>query len=327
MTAAIHPDEWLGFIRDEYLSSFILDGGSAIKFAVPLDDAVRADLFAGLARIGAGAGYLIARINAIETKVHMVDEIFFRTAQQVPWRDLCRKIIAGLAADAGYGWAASDDGPLFQRLAEHNQVDPQLLLLDMKKAIWEKVFRHRNLSRDFRIAMTHLCIAELAGGEDGAMTTNVLTDWLMGRNKAASAVKPYGIFRRINRTTARYFFESMMHWIRLAGYPGAVILIDAQRVTAARKPDDQGLSYSKATVLDTYEVLRQFIDSADHLVGCLIAVAPGMAFLEDHGRGISAYEALKFRVFDEVRDRSLVNPMASLIRISANQEEAARNGN
>jgi hypothetical protein len=39
-------------------------------------------------------------------------------------------------------------------------------------------------------------------------------------------------------------------------------------------------------------------------------------FFEDAGRGIGAYEALKFRIFDEIRDRTLVNPMASLARIS-----------
>ena len=48
-----------------------------------------------------------------------------------------------------------------------------------------------------------------------------------------------------------------------------------------------------------------------------ITVVPDIAFLEDHGRGIFAYQALQHRVFDEVRDRSLVNPMASLARISA----------
>ena len=139
----------------------------------------------------------------------------------------------------------------------------------------------------------------------------------MGHNKAISAVKPYQIFRKINRATARYFFESLIHWLRLAEYPGMVMLLDAQRVMLARNPHDYGLFYSKAAVLDSYEVLRQFIDGADQLEGCFIAVVPDIAFLEDHSRGIGAYEALKFRVFDEIRDKHLVNPMASLARISA----------
>ena len=327
MTAAIGPREWLHFINQEYLSTFLLDGGSAIKFAVPLDDSLRQDLFDGLAGISLRSGYLVVNINASETKVNMIDEIFFRSAQQMPWRILIHKIIAKLAAESGYSWIDGEEGPIYQRLADHNQVDPQLLLLDLKKSIGDNVFKKRNLSRDFRVAMTHLCLAELSGGQDGSATTSILTRWLTGQNKAVSAVKPYQIFRKINRHTARHFFESMIHWIRFAGYPGTVILLDAQRVMLPKNPHDQSLFYSKAAVLDTYEVLRQFIDSADQLEGCLITVVPDITFLEDDSRGISAYEALKFRIVDEIRDKSLVNPMASLARISATAQGGSRNGN
>jgi P-loop Domain of unknown function (DUF2791) len=317
MTASIQPAEWLHYIGKEYLTTFIGDGGSAIKFAVPMDDALRREIFNGLAALGEQTGYLVVKINAAETKVHMVDEIFFRTAEQIPWGILSRRVIAKLAAESGYSWVENVDGPLYRHLADQNQVDSQLLLLDLKKSIWDKVFKHRDLSKDFRVAMTHLCIAELTGGQDGTTTIELLTEWLTGRNKALSAVKPFQIFRKINRATARYFFESLLHWVRLAGYPGIVIVLDAQRVMLARNPHDYGLFYSKAAVLDAYEVLRQFIDAADQLAGCFITVVPDPAFLEDRSRGLGAYEALKFRVFDEIRDKRLVNPMAPLARIGA----------
>ena len=320
MSATIQPAVWLRFIEQEYLAGFIRDGGSVVKFAVPLEDRLRTEVFSGLDSIGQRGGYLVAGISAADTKVHMIDEIFFRVAQQVPWHDLSYRIIAALAAESGYSWADREDGPLYHRLAEENHVDPQMLLLDLKKAIWNKVYNHPYLSRDFRVAMNHLCLAELTGGQEGATTIQLLTDWLTGRNKAVSAVKPYQIFRRINRATARYCFESMAHWVRLAGYPGMVILLDAQRVTLAHNPHDQSIFYSKAAVLDVYEVLREFIDRADHLEGCFLAVVPDFAFLEDHARGIISYIALQHRVFDEIRDRSLVNPMASLARISAAAE-------
>ncbi|HTX39008.1 MAG TPA: BREX system ATP-binding domain-containing protein [Bryobacteraceae bacterium] len=312
----IGPSGWLTFIDQEYLRTFVRQGGSAVKFAVPLDDAWRLEIFDGLTRMAGEAGYLVAKIDAAQTKVHMADEIFFRTAEQVPWQTLSRRFVAKLAADSGYVWAEDGEDPLYLRLADRNQVDPQMLLLDLKKEIGNKVFRQRRLSRDFRVAMTHLCIAELSGGQDGATTVGILTDWLTGRNKAASAVKPYHIFRKINRATARFFFESMVRWLRVAAYPGLVVLLDAQRLMLARNPNDLGLFYSKAAVLDTYEVLRQYIDGADNLEGFFMVVVPDVTFLEDPGRGIGAYEALKFRVFDEIRDRNLVNPMASLARIS-----------
>jgi len=320
VTASIQPSEWLRFIEQEYLAGFIRDGGSVVKFAVPLEDRLRAGLFSGLESIGQRGGYLVVGISAADTKVHMIDEVFFRVAQQVPWHDLSHKVIAALAAESGYTWVDNADGPLYHRLAEENQVDPEMLLLDLKKAIWSKVFKQPDLSRDFRVAMTHLCIAELSGGPEGATTIELLTDWLTGRNRAVSAVKPYQIFRKINRATARFCFESMAHWVRLAGYPGLVILLDAERVMLSQNPHDEGIFYSKAAVLDAYEVLRQFIDGLDRLEGCFLAVIPDFAFLEDHARGIGAYQALKHRVLDEIRDRTLVNPMASLARISAATE-------
>jgi hypothetical protein len=230
-------------------------------------------------------------------------------------------VIAKLAAEAGYAWIGEPGNvPLYQQLAEENNVEAQMLLLDLKKQIGNRVFKEQKLTKDFRVAMTHLCIAELSGGPDGATTINVLTEWLTGRNKTVSAVKPYQIFRKINRATARYFFESMVQWVRLAGCAGVLILVDAARLMVAKNPQDQTLYYTKAAVLDTYEVLRQFIDGADRLNGCLMVVVPDTRFLEDLSRGISAYEALKFRVFDEIRDAKLVNPMASLVRLARSAE-------
>jgi hypothetical protein len=317
MSTSIQLAEWLGFIEQEYLGSYIRDGGAAIKFVIPLSTSSRSSVIDAIQRKATEAGYLVASVDCATTKLHMMDEIFFRVAAQVPWQQLSLKIIAKLAVEAGYSWGVDGSGPLYQRLASENQVDPQLLLLDLKKAIGNKLFLHLNLPHDFRVAMMQLCMAELAGGQDGASTIQLLTDWLTGRNKAVSAVKPFQIFRRINRNNARFLFESMLHWVRLAGYPGVVVVIDAERLMLARNPAIEGLFYSKAALLDAYEVLREFIDALDRLEGCFLTVVPDSTFLEDLGRGISSYQALKFRVYDEIRDRSLVNPMASLARISA----------
>jgi hypothetical protein len=41
------------------------------------------------------------------------------------------------------------------------------------------------------------------------------------------------------------------------------------------------------------------------------------------GRGIGRYQALKFRIFDEVHDQRRVNPMGSLVRLAISEEGAA----
>lgn len=330
MTAFIQPDVWLRHVEKEYLNTFIRNGGSSVKFVVPLDEPCARHIRDGLSRTGKQLGYIVATVSAGNTKIHMMDEIFFRMAAQVSWRGLSRQVIRNLAAQAGYtawpnGSADDSNAPLFERIGSENNVDPQMVLLDLKKQIGSRVFKERRLAKDFRVAMTHLCWAELSGGSDGAQTVQVLTDWLTGRNKTVSAVKPYQIFRKINRTTARYFFESMVHWVRLAGNPGTLLLMETSRLMLSRDPHDQGFYYTKASVLDSYEVLREFIDGADRVNGYFMTVLSSSSFLEDHSRGLSAYAALKFRVFDEIRDKRLVNPMSSLVRIAS--EEGGKRAN
>jgi len=321
MTAVIEPNVWLRFMEDEYLNSYIRNGGCSVKFAVTFDQQSVQCVREGLLHIGERLGYLVARVSANDTKIHMMDEIFFRAAEQLPWRALSRQVIRTLAAQAGYAWPSTlpetDEMPLAERLASANNIDPQMVLLELKKQIGQRVFKERKLAKDFRVGMTHLCLAELSGGQDGVLTARVLTDWLTGRNRTIGAVKPYQIFRKVDRATARYFFEAMIQWVRLAGHPGIILLMDSGRLMVPRDPQDRGFYYTKAAVLDAYEVLREFIDGAGRVSGYFMAVLPGAAFLEDHSRGLSAYEALKFRVFDEIRDRKLVNPMGSLVRIGS----------
>jgi len=47
-------------------------------------------------------------------------------------------------------------------------------------------------------------------------------------------------------------------------------------------------------------------------------VLADLAFLDEEpsGRGFGAYQALKARIVDEVRDAVLVNPLSSLVRIA-----------
>ena len=65
-------------------------------------------------------------------------------------------------------------------------------------------------------------------------------------------------------------------------------------------------------------MLREFIDGTSRLEGCLMVVVTNNDFLDDNplGKGFGAYQALMGRIIDEVRDRSLVNPMSSLIRLA-----------
>ena len=73
--------------------------------------------------------------------------------------------------------------------------------------------------------------------------------------------------------------------------------------------------YTRSTVLDTYEVLRQFIDDTDEMSHLIVMAVAGPGLLDDPKRSVDNYTALKLRIVDEVRDRNRANPLNAMVRI------------
>ena len=73
-------------------------------------------------------------------------------------------------------------------------------------------------------------------------------------------------------------------------------------------------------MFDAYEVIRQLIDGTDDAEGCFVIVLATPDLLSHERRGLSAYDALRSRVQDEVHDRRRSNPLSTLIRISSAAE-------
>ncbi len=309
---------WADFLGSEYLASFIKDGGASVKFAVAADGA-RQSLSSALAAQSRNLGAAFVKINAVDTRVHMPQDLFFAISRQVDWRLAARRVIVQLARDKDYDTARVDPAApdnIYASIGETNSLDRVSILQDLRVAIRDKVARNRGMSRDFRVAMSHLCLAEAT--DSGEYKGQPLLEWLTGENTRISNVQHFQVRTPINRTTARYFMESLLYWIRYAGYAGSVIFLDNARVTLSNRPADGSRFYSKLMVIDHYELLRELIDSADRLNATLVVVASSPEFLDETSgaRGFGVYPALMTRVMNDVRDKNLVNPMASLVRLS-----------
>ena len=320
MTTNLALQDWLHFIRNEYLDGFIEDGGSALKFAVPVKEDLAPllrDQFSGDAR---ELGYLVVEVNAGITRVHMLQEIFFRIAEQIDWRRLARLMILKLCDDLPYeieGADPSGDSPILEEISAANHVPESQVALDLRRRLPAAVTQNRGMSRDFRLAMTQLCITEMAGTAQNHEAIPLI-EWLTGVNRRVSSVRHYLIYNGILRTNARHFLESLLYWVRFVGYSGTAIILDSSRVTLRRNPRDGLRFYSRSAVMDHYELLRELIDGADRLDGLMMVVLAGEDFLDDdiRGKGFSIYQALRSRIADEVRSRTQANPLATLVRLS-----------
>ena len=107
----IATEEYLDFQRKEYLADFVRKGGAAVKLVVAPDNTRAASFSVGLAETASGEGFTFARVDAAETRVHMIDQIFFAVARQIDW-DRCTTTFPRQSLE---GVAVMTADPAFER--------------------------------------------------------------------------------------------------------------------------------------------------------------------------------------------------------------------
>lgn len=308
--------DWLAVVGRDYLDEYIPAGGAAIKFLVA--DGHDFALIEELAQASRPRNYVTATVDAGETRIDRIEELFWAVARQVPWRDL-----ASVVRRRGFTdllWGVPEGTPeTFSAIANATGMNQQMLENAMNKWLTTNIFRDYRLSADFRMAMMFLCLEPMKSplSEATPLETSIIA-WLNGELRLISAVKPAQIYQKIARHNARDLFVSLGHWVRSAGQPGVSVIIDARPTGVPTKSQAATLShwYTRAQVMDLYEVLRQFIDSMDETENTFITVVLPPALISDSKRGMEAYRALQMRIAEEVRDKTHDNPFAALVRLS-----------
>jgi hypothetical protein len=312
--------DWLTVVEREYLRDFVPQGGAAVKFAVVLPSLEPDEVRGDLARLARETGCLYVAVDATTTKIHMIDQFFFAVARQLDWDDLARRFIRRLLAEGGFTVPPGTTALDYQSIADANDYSEPELRRDIRLLLTSRVFRDFAMAQEFRIAMVRLCQAQLEVGGSAGPEADAVKEWLRGELRSIVLLKAALIFQRIARHNGRDMFLSLAHWVRLAGYQGLVLSLDVERYFVDRLPPaerDGTLFHTTTAVMDAYEVFRQFIDATDELEGCLLVVTTPPSFLEDPKRGLERYDPLKLRIWDEVRDRRIANPLASLVRLRA----------
>jgi len=316
--------DWLGVVQQEYVRSYLLQGGSAVKFVVSAEEEVRRDIPKQFHRMAQDHEYVFAKADSQYTKVHMIDRLFHKVARQIDWDGLAHLFLSQLLEENGY--QVPDDRAAFnlQTIADLNDREEMLLRRELRSWLEKAIYRDTGMCQEFRMAMVRLCLAQLDNGDPNPFLANAVKDWLCGELRLISALKDALIFQKVARHNARDMLASLAYWVRLVGKGGLILTVDISQymVTKRTKEADTALYYTAAAAMDAYEVLRQFVDGTDELEGCLIVVMAPEAFVKDERRGLNRYEALKLRIWDDVRDKRRQNPFAPLVRLSSDMPPA-----
>jgi hypothetical protein len=313
----VSPEEWVAFIGREYLGTYVPAGGAAVKFAAATTEVGRAELRQQLATTTAAYGFQLATLNAAEVRLHHLERLFHAVAAQMDWAGLARAYLERMLQARGLRFPAAPEPLSAARLAELNAAPEMLLRTDLRHALERALFEDYAMSREFRLAMLALCAAQLDPTDNPALEASIHA-WLRGELRLVSEVKRALIFQKIARHNARHMLFSLAHWLTLAGKSGLVLILDVARYAEAVRPVERvaGNYYSTSATMDLYEVLRELIDATDEAHACLVAVLVGRDFLQDDRRGVRSYQALYFRIWDEVYDRDRENPFSSLVRVA-----------
>lgn len=308
--------EWTGLIRDEYLKEFVASGGAAVKLAVTAPDAVPAvlDAIEGVAR---SEGYVVARVSAARTRVQSVDRIFQAVARQIDWSAAADRYLRRLLGENGIVGLEGRDLGEIDAIADANGRLRSDLLAEIHRLLGHHLIENHTLAREFRAAAAMLCWGRLNPGNVSPTDAEIVRQWLVGERPSMAALKRMQIYQRIARHNARWILVSLARWLRDMGHSGLVLLLDLSAVVTPHPSDPDSLRYTRTGVLDTYEVLRQFIDETDEMENLLVIGAAGPGLVEDPRRSVDNYTALKMRTSDEVRDRSRANPLSALVRLDA----------
>ena len=307
--------EWVARLREEYLAEFLPEGGAAVKIAVA-PPALRALVPAAVA--GAADDYLVAHVDAAQTKVHMIDHLFHAVARQVDWGLLAERWLRRQLPACGI--LVEPEQPLrdMDAIAEANGRPKPQLLGDINRIVANGILNDYQMSREFRTAMAMLCLGMVNPQNVSPSDADVVKLWLVGERCNLSALKRLQIYQRIGRHNARLLLASLAVWARKVGYHGLVLTIDLACVVDNEVSVLSPIRYSRNATLDVYEVLRQCIDDTDTMAYFLLVATtgPGLVDPRNAHRNVDNYSALKLRIMDDVRDRHRANPLNVMVRLT-----------
>lgn len=310
--------DWLAYFETEYLKTFVPLGGSAMKLLVVDDDRTWLCLDSALGEMLARHSVERVDIDAGVVRVDRMEEVFFAVSRAIDWESAIRGVITNLLRKHEsldlIGQPAVEE-PLLDWVVDQTGLDRQYLQQATVQLLRDHIWSNMALTRDFRRGAWTLARG-VAGGRIGDLETSVIA-WLRGELRQLSALRQLQIGSRINRNNSRSFLESTTALLEMGTNNGLALVIDLDHVISGDLRPADGRKYTVNAVLDSYEVLRQFVDSISDMKSLVLIAVAGSGVLDpsQRGRGIVRYQALQARLIGDVADARFANPAAALIQV------------
>ena len=300
MTVGI--DFLTGFWEEHYLSDYIPQGGSRIQFLT--------------GRLGSGKTHMVeyflckpgnfktVSFSARDVWIHDFKEIYFEALRQCDLEGCLRRCVEGIVKELGF-----DPGgyhgcfiDYLSAIGENNAINKREIRSLLNKAFCENPLMDNNFAN---------ACALLAGGLLGhpmleEPARQALLGWLGGRKDVKlPTLRGLGLAPvRISKHNARHMLRSLVEVIKMAGYDGLVIAIDDLDILVSRDSLEE-IRYTRVKRDDVYESIRELIDEIDTLRSVFFLLAFDRKLIDDEKIGIKSYQALWFRIQNEIQSDRL----------------------
>ena len=297
------------FWAKQYLSEYIPGGGSRIQFLTGRKGSGKTHMIEYF--MNRTGNYKTVSFSARTVWINDFKEIYFEVLKQCDLEGCLRRCGESIVTELGYS-TDEYEGKLMDHLAAAGLNDP-ITKREVRVQLNRVFMQNPLMDNNFACAC-----AMLTGGQLGhpileEPSREALLGWLSGdKDVKLPTLRSLGLSPvRIAKHNARHMLRSLVEIIKLAGYDGLVIAIDDLDVLVSSDSLDE-IRYTKQKREDVYESIRELIDEIDTLRNVFFLFAFDRKLIDDDAIGIKSYQALWFRIQNEIRtDR--VNRFSNMI--------------
>ena len=305
---------WLDRVQDYYLANYIASGGSKVKVLVGGEGTGKTHLLRCIQQDAKTLGYETVYLSARDYRLNHLPSLYCAIAQQIDKERLVRGLCCCVAQALGYGADEYDGTDYFlSMLIEDTELPRNEAIRKIDKAFGQ-VFRDLDIGASFRAFTYRVIDNRMIKGNEGDI--QLALRWLAGEKLQRNQKKDLLLFEQLQRTNARYWLNSLIRLLKIAGMTGLVVAIDDLEVMAERSEETRRFLYSPNAIKDVCELFRQLIDDAELLNNFLLLLAGRWEMIEDEKRGFVSYEALWMRLQTGLVQKKF-NPLADIVDTDA----------
>ncbi|MBW4663919.1 MAG: ATP-binding protein [Chroococcus sp. CMT-3BRIN-NPC107] len=316
---------WLERFQEYYLANYIASGGSKIKVLVGSAGSGKTHLIHCIRQNAKTLNYETVYLSARDYddyRLNNLPGLYRAIVQQIDKEKIVRGLCCSVAKQLGYATDKYDGTTLFLHLLIDDTKLPRNEAIKKIERAASEVFGDVDFGSSFTAFAYRIIDNHMIKGNE--KDVDLALKWLSGHKLERYEKKDLLLFEQLQRVNARYWLNSLIRLLKIAGMTGLVVAIDDLEVMTERSQETGKFIYSPNAIKDVCELFRQLIDDAELLNNFLLILAGRREIIEDEKRGFVSYDALWMRLQTGLVQKKF-NRLADMVDMDAHVEVNGQN--